>query len=154
DLDLYDTKVMEVYRRFGLFQRLVTLESPWDVPPMEGNRSWQPLAEALKHAEVSGKDNPQAAALEKILIASASNDVKGFNKEVAAYHQRLRDLYPEVSKKADDESLLNHFDPFMQCMVFYGLVFLLACISWVAWPGPLHKAAFWLAALTLVVHTG
>jgi ABC-type transport system involved in cytochrome c biogenesis permease subunit len=153
ELDLYDTKVMETYRRFVLFQRLASLESPWDVPPMEKQKTWQPLGAALKEEDLSGHGNPLASSLEKILIAYASNDVKTFNSELAVYHERLRDLYPEESKKADFESLINHFDPFMHCMVFYGLVFLLACISWVAWPGPLHRAAFWLAALTLVVHT-
>ncbi|MFL5241964.1 MAG: cytochrome c biogenesis protein [Gemmataceae bacterium] len=153
-LDLYDTKVMEVYRRLAVYDRVANLQSPWAVPPTEGKKTWQPLGFALEEAEALGKEDPLAGSLEKMLVAYAEGDAKTFNKELAGYRQQMADLMPQETKKADIEFFLNHFDPFMQCMMLYGIVFLLACFSWVAWPETLSKSAFWLAALTLLVHSG
>src|SRR5439155_9829267 len=76
-----------------------------------------------------------------------------FNKEVTDYRQRLRAQMPDVMDKADFEVFFNHFAPFYQCSLLYALVFLLACLSWVSFTGPLQRTAFWLALLTLAVHT-
>jgi ABC-type transport system involved in cytochrome c biogenesis permease subunit len=153
-LDLYDTKIMEVYRRLAVYDKVANLQSPWAVPPTNGKNTWQPLAIALEDAEAVGKEDPFASSLEKMLVAYAQNDAKAFNKELAGYRQQISDLMPKETEKANFEFFLNHFDPFMQCMILYGIVFLLACFSWVAWPETLSKSAFWLAALTLVVHSG
>src|SRR5207302_423302 len=52
------------------------------------------------------------------------------------------------------ETAFNDFAPFYQCSVLYVIVFVLTCLAWVVWTNPLNRAAFGLAALTLVIHTG
>src|SRR5207302_5552709 len=76
-----------------------------------------------------------------------------FNKAVADYERHLTYVPPEYVNKAGFEVFFNHFEPFYQCTILYVLVFLLACVGWIAFIGPLNRAAFWLAVLTVVVHT-
>jgi ABC-type transport system involved in cytochrome c biogenesis permease subunit len=152
-LDLYDTKVLELYRKIGIWNQIATLESPWAVPPANEKDTWESLAKAQANAEGSGQQNPLATALDNMLAAYAKKDTKAFNKELDAYRKQVYELVPDDTSRADYEFFLNYFDPFMRCMILYGVVFILGALSWIVWPGPFGRAAFWLAALTLVVHT-
>src|SRR5205823_5944413 len=76
-----------------------------------------------------------------------------FNKELASYRQRLTEQMPDDAGKAEFETFFNHFEPFYQCSLLYVVVFLLAIFAWVGFTQPLNRTAFWLALLTLAVHT-
>src|SRR6185503_13333149 len=51
------------------------------------------------------------------------------------------------------EAWFNHFAPFYQCANLYGLMFLLAALSWVMRTDVLGRSAFWLGLLVVLVHT-
>ncbi|HEY7329935.1 MAG TPA: cytochrome c biogenesis protein CcsA, partial [Gemmataceae bacterium] len=61
--------------------------------------------------------------------------------------------FPTESSRTDFEVFFNHFEPFYQCTLLYLVIFLLSCLSWFGWSRPLIRSAFWLTALTLVLHT-
>jgi ABC-type transport system involved in cytochrome c biogenesis permease subunit len=86
-------------------------------------------------------------------MAYAENDVSTFNKEVDAYRKQI--LKPEAAEMRHSavETFFNHFEPFLQCTYLYVFVFLLGCLSWLGWTQALNRSAFWLAIVTLVVHT-
>jgi ABC-type transport system involved in cytochrome c biogenesis permease subunit len=97
---------------------------------------------------------PSALALLKMLRAYKNDNANEFNQAVAQYRDELQRLPAADVKHASFEAFFDHFAPFSVCAILYIIVFLLACIGWITVPKPLHRAALWLAILTLVVHTG
>jgi ABC-type transport system involved in cytochrome c biogenesis permease subunit len=59
----------------------------------------------------------------------------------------------EHADKLDFEAFFNHFEPFYYGLVLYFIAFILACFALLGWSAPLNRAAFWLVAITLVMHT-
>jgi ABC-type transport system involved in cytochrome c biogenesis permease subunit len=123
-------------------------------------RKWETSDRAMKavrdkmHAELP-MEYPVAADLEKILDAYKANDADAFNAAVAAYHERVSPTVPAESlSRVAVEARMNAFDPFLQCAALYIGVAVLAALSWLVWEKPLNRSAFYLACLTLAVHTG
>ena len=52
--------------------------------------------------------------------------------------------------KCDVEARFNSAQPFYTSSVLYVIAFLVAVFSWLKWPGPLGRTAFWLMAVALV----
>jgi ABC-type transport system involved in cytochrome c biogenesis permease subunit len=110
-----------------------------------------------KRAEVS----PVAGAYADALAAYRDGKAEKFNEAVAKVKATSvpdRDAGRILFRvfgvtRTGLETAFNDFAPFYQCMVLYVVVFLLTCVAWVVWAGPLNRAAFGLAALTLVIHT-
>jgi ABC-type transport system involved in cytochrome c biogenesis permease subunit len=150
--DLFDVKVLELHGHLGMFIQLAEIQTPLMVPPASENEKWQPLLLAIEDARDSGRDAPDAKSLASVLLAYSQNDVKAFNSEVQTYRVRMAEQMPEESWKATLETFFDEFQPFLICIYFYVLVFLLACLSWVGWTQPLNRAAFLLAILTFSVH--
>jgi ABC-type transport system involved in cytochrome c biogenesis permease subunit len=93
--------------------------------------------------------------MEKILTAYRNDDAAAFNAAVTEYKDKYTAGVPATDRsKVRLESLMNNFDPFLQCEVLYLGVVVLAALSWLTWRAPLRRAAFGLACVTLVVHTG
>jgi ABC-type transport system involved in cytochrome c biogenesis permease subunit len=159
--DLFDQKVLELAQHIQLFVNLANLQELLVVPPPEGDADWRSLLDAILEMKQAGQDDPSARAVAGLLVSYRDGKADEFNKEVAAYRQRLHEQMPEVMSKVDFEVFFNHFEPFYQCTLLYVCVFLLALLSWMAWgfgwesfTQPLSQSAFRLAVLTLVVHTG
>jgi ABC-type transport system involved in cytochrome c biogenesis permease subunit len=97
--------------------------------------------------------SPAAQAYRELLRAYEDGKPRPFNRSVAEF-AKFSDREPsgEVAR-ARFEVFFNSFAPFYQCIVLYVWVFVLACAGWVTLREPLHRAAFWLAVLTLAVHT-
>src|SRR5262249_35814010 len=72
---------------------------------------------------------------------------------LAEYQDYLRRTRPRDYNAARLEAFFNHFEPFYQCMLLYGLIFLLGCVSWLFWTRELQATAWALIILTLLVHT-
>ena len=51
------------------------------------------------------------------------------------------------------EAYFNYVAPFFFCWWPYLFAFVLTATSWLIWPKPLNRAAFWLIVFTLVIHT-
>lgn len=97
---------------------------------------------------------PPAATLDKILEAYRDKNSAAFNAEVAAYHANHTGAVPDSAKsKVGLEARMNFIDPFLQCIVMYVGVIILAALSWLVWRKPLMWSAFWLALFALGIHT-
>jgi ABC-type transport system involved in cytochrome c biogenesis permease subunit len=97
---------------------------------------------------------PALTAFEEILASYRAQDAGAFNQAVADYHRHLAYVPDKDLRRVRFEAFFNHLEPFYQCSLFYVLVFLMACVSWAVSYEPLKRAAFGLAVLTLVVHSG
>jgi ABC-type transport system involved in cytochrome c biogenesis permease subunit len=164
NLDLFDQKILELRHHIESYIELSRLMAPLDVPPQSKGQEWESLLGALEQIRAGGPENPEAFSLAKMLFAYSKSQteqsedarrqaVEDFNQELAAYRQRLDQQMPDVAHLASFEVFFNNFAPFYHCSLLYVIVFLLACVSWVVFPKPLNNAAFWLAVVTLVVHT-
>jgi ABC-type transport system involved in cytochrome c biogenesis permease subunit len=145
----YEKGIHDLYQHLQVYMKLARWpETLYAIPPASSEDEWQSFQEARE----SGRD-PAAAGVGRILLAYARNDVKTFNKELDDYRKQFGPpLEPEV-QRSGVEAFVNHFEPFYQCTILYVFVFLLGCLSWLGWFGPLNRSAFWLAVVTLVVHT-
>jgi ABC-type transport system involved in cytochrome c biogenesis permease subunit len=152
-LDLFDQKVLELAEHLQLYIQLAKLKAPLAVPPQGGQAEWLPIMDAVAESRHSGQENADARALGSMVLAYAQGNVEAFNRELASYRGRLDQQMPEELNKASLETFFNHFAPFYQCTLLYVLVFLLGCAAWMVAPRGLNRAAFWLAVVTLVVHT-
>jgi ABC-type transport system involved in cytochrome c biogenesis permease subunit len=154
--DVYETKLLELYKHIVFYIALARLEADTlqVVPPPEPGQEWQTAREAMLEAHTKGAANPAFTSFRKILTAYAEDNPEQFNKELTSYRERLNELMPDETGMSEFETFFNHFAPFYRCTILYGLVFVLACCSWLIWPEPLNRAAFWLAVVTLVIHTG
>ena len=100
-------------------------------------------------------ENPAAAAYVKIFQSYRGGNAALFNEAVADYQKNhLSKISDSDQWKVRFEAWLNHFEPFALCAVLFVCIFLLACCSWLGWSDPLNKAATYLMAMTLAVHTG
>jgi ABC-type transport system involved in cytochrome c biogenesis permease subunit len=153
--DVFQAKVLELAQHLDLYMKLARYEEPLLVPPARADEDWQPLGPALLASEREKNRDSDAFAFSRVLLAYADGDAKTFNKEVKTYRERLETRQGVSAGKAGFEASFNHFAPFYQCMILYGLgVFLPACLSWVVFPRVLSRMAFAVAVVTLVVHTG
>jgi ABC-type transport system involved in cytochrome c biogenesis permease subunit len=151
--NLYQEKIIELARHLHLFLTLSKTLEPSMVPPEREGGSWRPLADALDDPNPNPKASPVARALHSMLDFYAHGDAASFNRYLAAYRGWLVDRVEDHARLAGFEVFFNHFAPFYHCSLLYVFVFVLACVSWVAFTQPLRRAAFWLAVLTFAVHT-
>lgn len=151
---LFDAKILQLAQHLELYSNIAKWASPHPVPPASPGGDWKTLGQAFVEAQVEQRDNPAARALAKILMAYAEKDVKTFNRELATYRAEIEKQMPDNTARASFETFFNNFAPFYVCSVLYVLVFLLACIGWLALPQTLQRSAFWVAVVAVVVHTG
>ena len=76
-----------------------------------------------------------------------------FNSEVDAYLAYLNTHDPTLVPQTEVETRFNWFAPFYQCAILFGIVFLMACMSWMVWSEPLANAALALGIFTVIVYT-
>jgi ABC-type transport system involved in cytochrome c biogenesis permease subunit len=153
-LDLFDKKIMELEQHLGIYVSVARLNTLMLVPPPDGNpHDWQGLLTALAKMRQGGKEDPAAMALAKVVSSYARENTREFNEGVASYQKLLNDELPAVARTTGLEATYNHFAPFYQCTIFYVVVFLLVCLSWLGLGAPFRWAAFWLLVLTFLVHT-
>jgi ABC-type transport system involved in cytochrome c biogenesis permease subunit len=162
--DLVDNKMFELGNHAELVIRLQSLQTRV-VPPPQGRQDWLTLPVALSTTDAEGNPNADAELMGTMLqsysVASRSESnptrkaaaVKEFNDALGKYKARLNDRYPHETSMARFEAAFNHFAPFYQCTLLYVCIFLLTCVGWVTFTEPMNRAAFWLTALTLTVHS-
>ncbi len=113
------------------------------------------LREAFGGIDLAAEPNKYALSLEKIFNAYRDDNVEAFNQTVASYSDLIQtaasDHYSVA--KVEREAYLNHASPFFYGMWIYLLGFAFACIGLLVWPYAMHRTAFGLIALTLLIHT-
>ncbi len=107
-------------------------------------------------------DSGKSAAFEKgaesmvsILTAWSGGDVKQFNESVTDYRTYLSaNPLPHLDASiVSEEAFFNYFEPFMKAIYLYLPVMLMSFFSWIVWSKTLRRTAFWLMALTFLLHT-
>ena len=151
---LYQKKVLELRSRIDLYLLLAQrVGALYLTPPLQPGELWQPLGTALEPKARFARPHPAAELFGKLLASYHDGQSADFNSHVAKYQVLLRSKLPHETTKAAFESFFNRFDPFLQCMVFYVLAFVLACCSWLIWRQPLGRAAYAVIVVALVLHT-
>jgi ABC-type transport system involved in cytochrome c biogenesis permease subunit len=152
-LDVYDRQVLKLGSSLGIYEAVAGFRIPHSIPPSGGHSEWRPLREVMTAGAPGEKENPFAEGLIQILQAYGSGDAAKFNSEVAAYLGRFGSERAEERTKAGVESVFNRIDPFNWCKWVYVLAFVISCIAWLFWSGPLNRSAFRLTLFVLAVHT-
>lgn len=151
--DPFDVRILELAQHLQIYVNIAQYQDPMLIASMDGDPNhWQALGDAIEAAR-NGQSNPSTRVVAEILLAYREGKPEEFNRKVSDYRDSLEKVYGTDLKKADFEVFFNHFEPFYQCSVLYGLVFVLACCGWIGFSEPLNKTAFWLGVLTVVVHT-
>jgi ABC-type transport system involved in cytochrome c biogenesis permease subunit len=146
----YEKGVHDLATHLELYIKLANwMTTLYVFPPAGPDEEWQTFQERSAEAGL------QAAltGVPAMIVAYAQNDAQKFNAELSSFRRQLGELRAADVKRSGMEAFFNHFEPFYQCTLLYILVFVLGCLSWLGWTGPLNRAAFWLAVVTLVVHT-
>jgi ABC-type transport system involved in cytochrome c biogenesis permease subunit len=152
--DTFQGKILELKDRLEVALVLERMDEPRVIPPAVEGGKWQTLPEvAASVQQDSGADGKAAVLFVNVLAAYGAGDAAAFNKALQKYEAEVETRMPDAAGKSGLELFFNHFAPFYQCAVLYTVAFLLCCLSWLGWTRPLARSAYWLALLTLVIHT-
>jgi len=130
-----------------------------EAPPVEQEQKWQPLMESATEAYVMSILGQQPREVVRlllgILVAYNDGNVQQFNSALEQYENWLAENRPANVDPAKNrfEAMFNNFSPFSTCAVVYVVAFVISCVGLLIWPQLMGRTAFWLLALTLVVHT-
>jgi ABC-type transport system involved in cytochrome c biogenesis permease subunit len=135
-----------------LFKNLREMKPLYLSPPLV-NPQWRPLADVEQEMQTKETRDPGYEAFAGLVESYSDNKPTDFNSVVTEYHKLIEQKMPDTARKLDLEVVFNRAEPFIQCMVLYVMVFLLAVGSWLKWHQALARAALWLLVLTLAFHT-
>ena len=123
-------------------------------------QSWETYAEAwtndfIRQQLFHKEANPGTLSLQAILIAYEEGDSSAFNREVSDRLDALSNTSLDEldMKKISFEEFFNHSEPFYYASLLYLVAFILTALSWLGWSRPLNRSAFWLIALSFVLHS-
>jgi len=128
---------------------------------------WQPFATSAARAFLLMQLPPemrmglpseapkQTILMQRMLSAYRQNNVSEFNDSVREYTGWLKSNKLEQLSltKVRFEVFFNQFAPFYWSMVLCLFVFILSIVGWLGLTEPLRRSAFWLMALTFIIHT-
>ena len=151
--ELHEFKTMELARNLDRFLKLQHHQTPLMVPTSVPSEDWATLGDSLLEDNSPDPNRPMAKSLMMMLNAYSLGRQDAFNPLVVDYKTKLTNSISEKeNRRLGFEVFFNHVQAFYICAVLYVLVFLMACVSWIAWQEPLRRSAFWLGMLTLLVH--
>ena len=157
----FDANVLEFAKHVQLYVDLSEMKTVKIIPPMSpGQKDWKTLIDSLREEKATGQPDPAARAMLNVLVAYGKDDADGFNTSLADYRREARTgcrrkRKPPASRRSSTSFSRSFFAP--SCMYW--------CACWPAdrsccfascdeiGPQPMRRTAFWLAVLTLVVHT-
>ena len=148
------------FKRISLFteryQKLSQIKYAYAIPNPNGaadGDQWQHISQALLGAITMGRVPYPATIYGNLVSAYRAGDVYGFNLIVKEYNQYLEQTIPQDLKRPRLEFFFNQAQPFLQTLVLYMVVFVLALVSWLRWPRTLGKTAFILLLFAFLLHT-
>ena len=126
------------------------------VPPAADNTdrtAWRTAGAALLETFRTGSVNAAALAYAGFAHAWRNEKAEEFNKLAGLFRADLAKRFAPEFVKGDAESRFNAAQPFYSSTILYALAFFLAVFSWLAWPVPLSRAAFWVTTVAWVATT-
>ncbi|MBL4576549.1 MAG: hypothetical protein JKY51_10730, partial [Opitutaceae bacterium] len=124
---------------------------PSDFDPKQ--TKWLNIGEALLRTIAHKKIHPVVQNYANIIGAYQNEAPESFNQEVSKLLNWYKEVIPSKTRKSQQETFFNSFQPFYWSIVLYVVVFLLACASWLTAPKTLGKTAFYLCILAFIIHT-
>lgn len=152
--DVVDRKILELYEKVSLYSQVSQWSELLLMPPADGQVAWRPLGDVMNQAtQNGGKIEPLAQT-----ISGALGDyrVKPTLEPTDAVRQWINTLdqqRPADMAKMHLEVIYNRYEPFIQAMYLYIIVFLLACGSMLFARRPLWRSAMVVMILAFVVQT-
>ncbi len=143
----------EIGEKFVIMAESTTFHA---VPPAADNTdrtAWRTAGAALLETFRTGSVNAAALAYAGFAHAWRNEKAEEFNKLAGLFRADLAKRFAPEFVKGDAESRFNAAQPFYSSTVLYALAFFLAVFSWLAWPVPLSRAAFWVTAVAWVATT-
>ncbi|CAM3116911.1 cytochrome c biogenesis protein [Rariglobus hedericola] len=125
------------------------------IPPAAGatDATWQKAGQSLLATFQNGSVNVNALTFAGLQHTWKNQQPEQFNTLLAKQRTESERALTAVLKKTDAETLFNKAEPFYTSMSLYVLAFLLAVFSWLKWPAPLQRAAYYLVLLAWVATT-
>ncbi len=123
------------------------------LPPADPLSDWKNIGLELLDATHGRGISPYVHDYAKLTESYRTGNSERFNETVASMSLRFAADYPEKAGRVHYERSFNSAQVFPLSMQLYVLVFFIVCISWLRWPKELSRAAFWLLALTFILHT-
>ncbi len=143
----------EIGEKFVIMAESTTFHA---VPPASDNTdrtAWRTAGAALLETFRTGSVNAAALAYAGFAHAWRNEKAEEFNKLAGLFRADLAKRFAPEFVKGDAESRFNAAQPFYSSTVLYALAFFLAVFSWLAWPVPLSRAAFWVTTVAWVATT-
>ena len=151
-LDAYETQLFEFERHLAYYQRLAGFSIPHVIPPRD-SKDWLTLPEAAPKSSAAVSGDAYVDGWRQMLVSYGEGDTKKFNAAVSAYLERMQKERPNDAKRARLEVLFNNLDPFNKAKWLYLVAFVLTCLAWLGWAGPLNKSALGLMTFLFIVHS-
>ena len=159
----YDTNALDqIVDHLSHYDFMAKYAYPLMVPPLHPEKSrdgWENMGTSLLGSMKTAEIHPAVMHYATMCSAYRQNNPAEFNRTVLEYRQWLsQQLAPELNK-ARREFFYNQFQAFYKSLAVYVFAFLLGCVALLTyglWPNLselLRRSAFWLIALSLVVHT-
>jgi ABC-type transport system involved in cytochrome c biogenesis permease subunit len=158
-------KVLELTDRLEIYAELLAGQRPRAVPADRPGEAWRPLSDVVKQyvtrngSDEQAIDAMNAADQPALHLASAlgawqrgEQDV--FARSVDQWAEHISTTHSEAARRAAFEAWFNRFDPSYQSMILYVIVGLLVSLAWLMGDDAWRRAAFGLAVLTFLVHSG
>ena len=138
------------------FESMDTFSSLRAIPPEKASADpagWQSVGHSLLGAAAPPEVDPHV-----LVYAALGKDWRelqpaAFNGALRSYRDELSLRFPEAARRSGIEAFFNQAEPFITSLFLYVVAFLLAAISWLAWPEPLGRAAFRVMGLAFLVAT-
>jgi len=135
------------------FDYMAQLEPPLMIPPQNPGQEWQRSGTVLLTAAKGGTLPVAISDYADMADALVKGDPTAFNAALADYRSYLVPGFSRELARTRAEVFFNQMQPFYNAMVIYVLAGLLAIFSWFNLSGTLRRAAVWLVALGLLIHT-
>ncbi len=126
------------------------------IPPPAGapaDAPWIKTGQSLLATFENGSVNVHALTFAGLQQTRKSRQAEQFNTLLSKHRAESENVYPAVLKKTDAEARFNQAEPFYTSMTLYVVAFLLAAFSWLKWPEPLQRSAYYLILLAFVATT-
>ncbi len=150
---LFERRAVELWRKRTAFLAVSDMGGLHMVVPPAGETHWKTLGEAAGSAKNFESLPPSVQTFVTMLEDYNAKRYDEFNHSVQTYAATYESQVPKEMSAVRFEQLFNRFDPFTNALVLYLFGFVLITLSWLGWSLPFRRAAIWIIALALIVHT-
>ncbi len=138
------------------FESMDTFSSLRAIPPEKASADpagWKSVGHSLLGAASPSEVDPHVLVYAALGKNWRELQPAAFNGALRSYRDELSLRFPEAARRSSIEAFFNQAEPFITSLFLYVVAFLLAAISWLAWPEPLGRAAFRVMGLAFLVAT-